>query len=765
MTIITVRTSPESTERSGVAAVPAANDCIHLSVPLRERVKADLSLDHPVMNSAFTELKNSWMVLQTHATAYTDAIARASNLDLPLLQNAVEEHLSNHRAIYDLSKNFLRQLDSLSPFLARLDLSTAHGDNLRDDLLSDKRANPEHLLSDSQKRMEELLTKSFNANTGQTESVQKYFESTLGELRALFVEINNLLAFEQQQTAKLGGSDGHYTTIQPLFFHNPALYKKISESMHRVHYHGDAPQVSIEGLTLTPHPPDRIQSMVDKGARIITHSASNGEIVGHCIFFNPDKAPAQAPEFVKNLEAYSPVGFLHVIQVEADKAKGTDAYRKMLLATLTGLQYSDAKYVAGAVHQDNWRALATHLVLGSASLVGSSELTRLNERFFACVLPVDPAIRRESPVRPMSNRRIVAEIQQKRLPGLFPQNWQRSAEVWQKNYRIFQFVSTRLETESYGHQRVNYERQLRDLRYEMQGFETRINMIEGGRNILSCLRKNEPVPQELWQQLARGRLANNGNELSMDQMVKILDYARDPSLVRITGGCGLMEASHWKGMLRLFRDSFAGFGGAILVGGTRMLVEENGQPTSTIKPGITEIPMVLRRACPDAVIGGLVLGTERYNVGEKTVLFDRQPWSLGQRYAEQNKFTTILNPEIEYFMYVDHANLPGNRKWDAEYQDAISIAKTMCTSERPGLRKFDPLLVVYNGGGTTEREVRAWCDLKWPVMLIEGSGRIADTLAHDASFLAENKNVFTVDRDAELINLMLQARGIIPAQD
>jgi hypothetical protein len=216
-------------------------------------------------------------------------------------------------------------------------------------------------------------------------------------------------------------------------------------------------------------------------------------------------------------------------------------------------------------------------------------------------------------------------------------------------------------------------------------------------------------------------------------------------------------------MLKLFREGFSGFGGGMLVGGTRMLVKSGDRPTTVIRPGITEVPMEIRRECPDAVIGGLVLGSERYDTAEHTVLFDQNTWLLGEQNKEDRKYLTILNPEIDYFTYIDHSNLPANRRWDAEYLDAISMTQTMCREDRAGLRRFDPLLLVYNGGATTEREVHAWCELRWPVMLVKDSGRVADELCHNRDFLSANPNVTVCPKDSESMNLLLKSKGIIPA--
>ena len=68
--------------------------------------------------------------------------------------------------------------------------------------------------------------------------------------------------------------------------------------------------------------------------------------------------------------------------------------------------------------------------------------------------------------------------------------------------------------------------------------------------------------------------------------MSMLSAAGHRSVVRVTGGCAEMSRDDADGMKELFREAFAGFAGALLIGGTRMV--STTDPARSI-PGITEV--------------------------------------------------------------------------------------------------------------------------------------------------------------------------------
>jgi hypothetical protein len=74
------------------------------------------------------------------------------------------------------------------------------------------------------------------------------------------------------------------------------------------------------------------------------------------------------------------------------------------------------------------------------------------------------------------------------------------------------------------------------------------------------------------------------------------------------------------------------------------------------------------------------------------------------------------------------------------------------------------VLIAYNGGGTTEREVIATADQGWPVILIKGSGRATDKLAEDKSFLRAHPSVRVCEHSAAALQLELMDLEALPPE-
>ena len=244
-----------------------------------------------------------------------------------------------------------------------------------------------------------------------------------------------------------------------------------------------------------------------------------------------------------------------------------------------------------------------------------------------------------------------------------------------------------------------------------------------------------------------------------------LTAARKRIILRLTGGCGFMSPEDALGLEDLFRASLAGFEGALLFGGTRMLsrsksnacLTEDGNegdpapyssltipPARAVVPGITEIACLIRRDNPGCVMLGVVPRT-----GEMQITAD----GLVVSDNESEPYQTIIHPEQDVCLLVQE-NADDPSPWDAEWQECVRITQDLRT-----LAAWTSLLVVYNGGGTTEREVVATAKRGWPVLLIRGSGRAADKLAEDEQFRQLYPNVRTADRTISSMRDELTALG------
>ena len=174
-------------------------------------------------------------------------------------------------------------------------------------------------------------------------------------------------------------------------------------------------------------------------------------------------------------------------------------------------------------------------------------------------------------------------------------------------------------------------------------------------------------------------------------------------IIRFTGGCANMEECDAQGLYELFEDSFAYFSGAMLFGGTRMLKISN--PKKVI-PGVTEIVARLKKICPNSVSLGVIPRTQELKLTDYGLCVATEP--------DKDCFT-VVHPEQDICLVVqispDHV-----ASWDAEAEECAEIINNLRV-----FAQWQSLLISYNGGGVTEREIVNTAKRGWPVLLIEGS--------------------------------------------
>lgn len=122
-----------------------------------------------------------------------------------------------------------------------------------------------------------------------------------------------------------------------------------------------------------------------------------------------------------------------------------------------------------------------------------------------------------------------------------------------------------------------------------------------------------------------------------------LTRARQKAIVRFTGGCGNMEPKFGEGMIELLAESFNGFSGAMLFGGTRMLRISNPH---IIIPGITEAPPMIWRQNHGSTILGVVAKTEILHISNYGVVVNEEP---------ERDMVTIMHPEQDKCLIVQHS--------------------------------------------------------------------------------------------------------------
>lgn len=220
-----------------------------------------------------------------------------------------------------------------------------------------------------------------------------------------------------------------------------------------------------------------------------------------------------------------------------------------------------------------------------------------------------------------------------------------------------------------------------------------------------------------------------------------LTKAKSRYVVRFTGGCGYMSHDDAEGLYDLFLQAFAGFEGGILFGGTRMIKKDN---YSEIVPGITEIPPLIRRQCPDSVILGVIPKTQDLQITESGLIVSEE---------EGKNFVTIVHPEQDICLVVQNS-VDNTVPWEAEYQSCLQIIEQLRL-----FAEWESLLVSYNGGGVTEKEILATATRGWPILLINSSGRVSERLANDKEFLNQYPHVHVAEKDSRSIRNALFSLG------
>jgi hypothetical protein len=231
------------------------------------------------------------------------------------------------------------------------------------------------------------------------------------------------------------------------------------------------------------------------------------------------------------------------------------------------------------------------------------------------------------------------------------------------------------------------------------------------------------------------------NEESV-KLALLLTRAKSNFVVRFTGGCGSMTPEYARDVYELLSEPFSGFNGAILFGGTRMLNKKDFK----VIPGITEIPPLIKKNNPDAVILGVVPKSSDMGISnEYGLIIDSE---------SEHDFITVVHPDQDICLVVQQS-VDHEASWEAEYEECINIISN--------LRKFaswKSLLISYNGGNTTEKEILATAKLNWPILLIKDSGGKTEKYSKDADFLSAYPNVFVAEKDAASIRSYLRKIGI-----
>jgi hypothetical protein len=238
----------------------------------------------------------------------------------------------------------------------------------------------------------------------------------------------------------------------------------------------------------------------------------------------------------------------------------------------------------------------------------------------------------------------------------------------------------------------------------------------------------------------------------LDPVIATLSRVPNRIAVTITGGCARANMAYDEGLelLELFKQAFDGFAGAMLIGGSRMILDDD--PTKVLF-GITEVGAAIRTHCNDSFVLGVVPRLQEVVFYQAASML-KVIHTAGE--ADTPDHTTIIHPNQDIVVGVGKRLVLDRPIWDDEIEFRRYITETLRT-----YALWRSVLVAYNGGGTTEREVLINARQGWPVILVQGSGRATDKLAGDTDFLQAHPNVRVCQHSAASLRHELHELGAI----
>lgn len=223
-----------------------------------------------------------------------------------------------------------------------------------------------------------------------------------------------------------------------------------------------------------------------------------------------------------------------------------------------------------------------------------------------------------------------------------------------------------------------------------------------------------------------------------------LTQAPHHAILRLTGGFGKMAENDGIRAIELLSKALADFNGAMLYGGTRVLRRSN---PSVIVPTLGEVPYRVRLTSPSAKILGIIPRVDIFRIVPGLGMVISEEPSLDQ--------ITVVHPEQDIGLQVQK-NVDDLAPWDAEWKESLRIVDHLV--KYAGWRH---VLLSYNGGEVTRREITAWSNLSWPVLLVSGGGRVTDELANDKEWLRSHPSVVVAESSISSVREALTKSGIL----
>lgn len=211
-------------------------------------------------------------------------------------------------------------------------------------------------------------------------------------------------------------------------------------------------------------------------------------------------------------------------------------------------------------------------------------------------------------------------------------------------------------------------------------------------------------------------------------------------------------------------NAFVGVKGFHMFGGTQVHDLETG----SVRPTISDLPLALKRNDPDLILIGIIPKVDvstRY-VQDIGLLLNVRDHSSPE--AKDGHFTRI-NPDLNIGIMIQ-PDTNGTFTWQDEARESLRLCANLAQ------KSWKSNLVVFGGSlsdkpfklSTVEQEVVDWSiaarkDEKdqTRIILIKGSGGVADKFANDAKWLSENPCAVVVDLNQESIRETINKLGLV----
>ena len=254
-----------------------------------------------------------------------------------------------------------------------------------------------------------------------------------------------------------------------------------------------------------------------------------------------------------------------------------------------------------------------------------------------------------------------------------------------------------------------------------------------------------------------------------ERMVPVISQCEQPVLVRVSCGSGNMSAPHLEVIERVLLGGFNGFAGALQYEANELMERStSGVVTGKILKCAAQFITSIAHKNRGGIYYGLVLETEE----AQDCVFPGVNGGLPIRVINQeitiDKQTgdKVFAPYISVKQYgVRHCvTISGQSAdphiWDKGGALGMAVGDALESAKLRGGRAFRKVYVSGGGGGVIGREIAAFADHGWEVILIAGSGGATDRYINDAAWRAAHPNAHVVSSAQEL-NERLDSYGAL----